>query len=173
MNFLTGDKNLDMMILMQLNDNELGKVCQVNKYVNSLCENDIFWMNRFLKRYSIDTTEASSFRSYLNMNWKELYRYFKQFKLKHIPIILRFLRDPTYVDRLIEELIKPNLPRWVNKNLLIQDFRKDFIVDLVDKNNFTDTKRHLINSMNPFVDNAVSIMYSQWEDSRSFRKLPK
>lgn len=171
-NPLTGDKNLDMMILMQLNDDELGKVCSVNKYVNVLCSNDIFWMNRFLKRYSIDNNEASSFRSYLNMNWKELYRYFKQFKLKNIPIILRFLRDPTYIDRLIQDLIKPDLAIWINKDLLIQELRKHLIIILADKGNMGSLKNWLLDISDPFRPNALSIMYSQWEDSRPFRKLP-
>ena len=37
MDKLSGDKNVDMIILMKLNDYELSKVCSVNKYINSIC----------------------------------------------------------------------------------------------------------------------------------------
>lgn len=39
---LTGNKDTDFLILMQLNDYELGKVCQANKYVKSLCDDNDF-----------------------------------------------------------------------------------------------------------------------------------
>ena len=48
MNTLSGNKETDMLILQQLSDYDLSKVCQVNKYVNSLCNADRFWMNRIL-----------------------------------------------------------------------------------------------------------------------------
>ena len=38
---LSGIKDVDMKIIDKLDDNELIKVCQVNKYVKSLCDTDI------------------------------------------------------------------------------------------------------------------------------------
>jgi hypothetical protein len=48
MNVLSGNKDTDFIILQKLNDDELGKVCKVNKYVNSLCKDETFWMQRLL-----------------------------------------------------------------------------------------------------------------------------
>ena len=48
---LSGNKETDFLILMQLTDYELTKVCQVNKYVNKLCNDDNFWRNRVLTKF--------------------------------------------------------------------------------------------------------------------------
>ena len=50
MSKLTGNKDTDILILMQLEDHELGAICQVNKYIHSLCVNDLFWLNRIINR---------------------------------------------------------------------------------------------------------------------------
>ena len=52
----TGIKDTDFLILNQLSDDELGKVCQVNKYARKLCKDETFWLNRIGKniQYSVD-----------------------------------------------------------------------------------------------------------------------
>ena len=66
---LIGNKDVDIMFLNQLDDYELGKMCQVNKYVNSLCD-DNFWRNRTIRKYNVNPDAASK----LNMNWKNYYK---------------------------------------------------------------------------------------------------
>ncbi len=47
---LTGNKDVDRKILNNLEDEDLVNVCQVNKKAQSLCNDQVFWMNRvFLK----------------------------------------------------------------------------------------------------------------------------
>ena len=46
---LTGNKDTDFLVLLELNDYELGKVCQVNKYVQSLCNDDFFLDESYYK----------------------------------------------------------------------------------------------------------------------------
>ena len=48
--YLTGDKNLDAEIIMNLSDDELQVVCKVNKYIAAICESESFWVKRLLKR---------------------------------------------------------------------------------------------------------------------------
>lgn len=48
---LTGNKNTDYEVLYNLNDYSLGNMCQVNQYTRELCGNDMFWMNRTLRRF--------------------------------------------------------------------------------------------------------------------------
>jgi hypothetical protein len=47
---LTGIKDGDILILLQLKDRELGPVCQANKYVASLCKDDNFWKIRIVNK---------------------------------------------------------------------------------------------------------------------------
>ena len=75
MNKLSGNKNTDMLILMNLNDNELGKVCSVNKYVNSICEDKHFWNMRVRLLLNVTEDELHELRRYLHMDGKELYVY--------------------------------------------------------------------------------------------------
>ena len=47
---LTGVRDVDMNIILQLEDRELPRVCAVNKYVNEICESDAFWYRRLINR---------------------------------------------------------------------------------------------------------------------------
>ena len=48
----TGNKDVDLVILNQLNDRDLFSICQVNKYISSLCNED-FWKKKFMRKYRI------------------------------------------------------------------------------------------------------------------------
>lgn len=50
MNKLTGVKDTDILILLQLEDHELGPVCSVNSYVRSLCNDEKFWRVRIMNK---------------------------------------------------------------------------------------------------------------------------
>ena len=43
---LTGNKYNDRKILNKLEDKDLVNVCQTNKKIFQLCDDQIFWMNR-------------------------------------------------------------------------------------------------------------------------------
>jgi hypothetical protein len=47
---LTGNRDVDMEIILQLEDRELPAVCSVNKYVNEICSSDAFWYRRLINR---------------------------------------------------------------------------------------------------------------------------
>ena len=47
----TGIKDVDLLILKELDDEDLFSLCQVDKYINSLCNNENFWLNKLLKKY--------------------------------------------------------------------------------------------------------------------------
>ena len=48
---LTGNKDVDRKILNELEDKDLVNVCQANKQANSLCNDQVFWMNRVFDRF--------------------------------------------------------------------------------------------------------------------------
>jgi hypothetical protein len=50
----SGIKDVDLLILMILEDADLFKICLLNKYFNSLCNDEYFWYNRIVKKYGKD-----------------------------------------------------------------------------------------------------------------------
>jgi hypothetical protein len=48
---LTGDKNVDLLIMENLGDRDLFNFCISDKYAASLCKNEDFWRNRFMSRF--------------------------------------------------------------------------------------------------------------------------
>ena len=74
---LTGNKNTDYEVLYNLDDYNLGNMCQVNQYTRELCANDVFWMNRTLRRFTpiFGTVEAiKNYKEQNNFNtWRKYY----------------------------------------------------------------------------------------------------
>ncbi len=71
----TGDKATDIIILGKLNDIDLLSVCGTNKYLNDLCNNEYFWMNRTLTKFPFLGTGKEIAMSYIpsGVGWKEYY----------------------------------------------------------------------------------------------------
>ena len=51
MTTLTGIKDTDLLILELLDLESLFSLSKVDKYTNTLCKNEDFWRNRFIKTY--------------------------------------------------------------------------------------------------------------------------
>lgn len=66
---LTGIKDVDTIILSKLSDKDLRNLCMVNKYSQSLCDNDLFWKRRFVNKYG---ERAVKYKP-ANKTWKEHY----------------------------------------------------------------------------------------------------
>ena len=64
--FLSGVKDVDLLILMNLDDESLFSACQVNKDAARICKDENFWRTRFLNKYG-------NFNKANNMTWRELY----------------------------------------------------------------------------------------------------
>jgi len=117
---LSGIRDVDMKIIDKLDDKELIKVCQVNKYVKSLCDNEMFWLNRIIRIYPASGEEVSQMKEYLLFsNYKELYiwlrkeigeigRDFEEFK--------KNLKLNVYFEKIIDQLSKNwDFESWINK----------------------------------------------------------
>lgn len=63
---LTGIRDIDLKILEELSDQELFSFCLVNKEANKLCSNEVFWRNRFIKRFGQFNRWKPENRSYKN-----------------------------------------------------------------------------------------------------------
>lgn len=75
----TSIKDLDIKWLNTLNDKDLMNIFQVNKYIYSLYNEDILWMNRVLKYYGKYLGEGVEIKdNYMNdKSWKDYYIYLK------------------------------------------------------------------------------------------------
>lgn len=70
-NGLTGIKDTDMEILLNLSDDDLAAACRTNKEVSKICNDDYFWTLRFKKYLGVDPQ---------NIDVRTLYSYIKNFK---------------------------------------------------------------------------------------------
>ena len=108
-------KDTDLLILDKLNDKDLLAICQVNKYMKDLCNDDNFWRNRFESKFGKHVAEKKN-----DERWKEYY--FQLLKIRnkynnskfHIKWkiftenikkerldILKFLNDFSVIDQVI------------------------------------------------------------------------
>jgi hypothetical protein len=68
---ILGNKNVDYEILHKLSDRDLVSICKIDKYYRTLCSDDIFWMNRTLKRFSFILGDIKTIKKYKkNQTWK-------------------------------------------------------------------------------------------------------
>ena len=73
---MLGVKDVDLKILQELNDIELGKVCSTNKAINNICKDESFWMNRTLNKFSVVLGNIEKIREYKeksNLSWRNYY----------------------------------------------------------------------------------------------------
>ncbi len=69
---MIGNKDIDRKILNQLDDEDLVNMCQVNKKTHSLCNDQVFWMNRVFNRFGY--VGGDILRKYKkNRSWSEYY----------------------------------------------------------------------------------------------------
>lgn len=86
---LSGNPDVDKLILLQLSDKDLQSICVSDKYIQRLCQDDYFWMNRTVKQYgriivpdaSVEETAKTIRDKYLgNSTWKEYYTWLTKMK---------------------------------------------------------------------------------------------
>ena len=138
MNKLTGNKDVDFMILQKLTDVELGKVCKVNKYVNKLCEDSDFWLNRIVLTFPyLNNNDVIEFKKFFDFEtYKELYIFLKTFpvekemyfakKIVERNTVIKLLKNMKLIDAIINETLNKNLPMWINRDLLITTLKRKF-----------------------------------------------
>lgn len=66
----------DLLILNEMSDRDLINVCSTNRYVNNLCNNESFWMNRVLSTYGSQLGTGREIKDkYMpgDTTWKDYY----------------------------------------------------------------------------------------------------
>ena len=142
---LSGHKDTDMLILLQLEDHELGPVCQANSYVRKICQDENFWkmrvVNMFKKSYDgnieyqkrpftnfikdVNPGNMEALKKYFGFDtMKELNRYLGQIPLNALfQLFIMLLLKPDYLSRKIT--FTDELPKYINKNEIIFEDRRD------------------------------------------------
>lgn len=87
MQYLTGNKDVDVDILFKLDYPDIVKLCRVNKYANSLCNSETLWKKKALQDFPEDTNSDDPLLDYDIVSWKELYKRF---------YVERYYRDKAY-----------------------------------------------------------------------------
>ncbi len=70
---LTGNKDVDRKILNKLKDEDLVNVCQVNQKAQSLCNDQVFWMNRVFLRFGYVGGDVLRANKGTDRTWSEYY----------------------------------------------------------------------------------------------------
>ena len=166
---LTGNKDTDFIILNKLKDYELTQVCQANKYVNSLCNDDLFWMNRVLDRFGKYLGSSKNIReNYLNgRTWKEYYMYMrdslKEFSMHSVRSFnnefqRRIVKNGEFIEWAVikeEDLIKLLEVKQQNNNE-INNFAKKGDINGVKK--LLNLEDYFVNKENAYYTNNPDIM---------------
>lgn len=72
--FLTGNKDIDEKILLELDDKDLSHACMTNREAYRICSQQTFWRNRILTKYGADILKTkpesqSYYDFYTNKNF--------------------------------------------------------------------------------------------------------
>jgi hypothetical protein len=80
MNSLTGNKDVDFLIIQHLNDTGLKNISVVNKYMLSLFNDPNFWLKRISTQFNMEPKDIRKTNDYYGFGcYKELYKYFRLF----------------------------------------------------------------------------------------------
>ncbi len=145
---LTGIRDVDIEILLNLDDNELPLVCTVNKYVNQICEDDKFWYRRIINKIEkIKQDNFSKVKTLKNIEItgkrvQEMQKYFGFEKLKDFNNFLNklppnalyqeyftFNNNDNYINSVYDMNIHTHVfPKYINKEELIYEVRRAFTI---------------------------------------------
>ncbi len=103
---LTGNKDVDRKILNNLEDEDLVNVCQVNKKAQSLCNDQVFWMNRVFLKFGYVGGDILR-KNKKDRTWSEYY--IKDIRKINSTNAGIYLEDGSYRGRLDHVIISLNI----------------------------------------------------------------
>lgn len=160
MSKLTGHKDTDFIILQQLTDAELGEVCQVNKQVNQLCQDQNFWLHRIQHTFKLNGEETRNMKNFLSFDhYRDLYIYLKEFPTvrKQRDIVessidrqkaIEFFKNEKLINDALNDALQKDLPKWIDRDGLVKDLRRQIPNFLLENTNFYHDRllKHSIDS---------------------------
>jgi hypothetical protein len=124
---LTGNKDTDFLLLLNIPDVDLPNFSCLNKYSEKLYSDPNFWRRKMMIRFNLYYPDILSIERYLG-SIKDIYRYFTN---KNMDLIIPILKDSKFIDELesiIRTILPNNLPKWVNSQLFIFELRKKMLI---------------------------------------------
>lgn len=122
---------LTRMIFEYSDDEELAKLCMLNKNFNQKVCNSNFWLNKIINRFGLTPEEIQRFRGN-NTLWA-YYNHLSELDANYRPrtaMIERVYHHPDFIEATRNIFRYRNNPRWLNVPLFEQDARYQ-IADLV------------------------------------------
>lgn len=155
-NYITGNRDTDEIILLNLEDKDLVSMCQVNNYLKDICANEAFWIKKIIKlvefsknkigykniikyklgNYDINSGRINLIKFISGINtYKELYIWLKGFNKNIIYYI--YVHFPTITTDILKRyVINSNIfPKYINIRLLTQTLIKEYAEILYKKRN--------------------------------------
>lgn len=146
---LTGIPEIDQVILLNLDYPSLNRVCQSNRYLNTLCMDDLFWKEKFIHDFG-------------QLSWKSNdsnHKYYKVFYDKYI-IVKSDIQ--TFVDRLRQYYsqgkLKPNKTQGISMSTYIPGSSDDDIYLMLSI--FND--KWYINDKYMITDHNLTTQFLTW-----------
>ena len=132
MSKLTGHKDTDFIILQQLTDSELGKVCQVNKLVSQLCQDQNFWLQRIIYIFKLTGEETQKMKNFFSFDhYRDLYIYLKEFPIsKEGHTIdrdktIQFFKNEKMINDALNDILQKDLPNWIDRHALLVELKRN------------------------------------------------
>ncbi len=123
--YITGSRDTDFELLMKLSDHELGVVCQTNKKVRAVCENDYFWKRRAVKFYNISELVFNKLKDFLEFtDNKSFYIYLKDKTPELENYSTSILEGIDYDQDLITKINNITVPEYVDKQKFIRYLKR-------------------------------------------------
>lgn len=160
---LTGNKNLDFVILNKLEDNDLVNVCQTNTAARDLCDDQRFWLNRIMFKFpylSLDILKQYKG----NRDWSQYY--IEDLRKINLNNKKDYLKDGAHDGRLDHVMISVNKGvdvetmgsgiRYASSEGYLDivkylvtmggnvNYRKDYAIRSASKNNYFDIVKYLV-----------------------------
>ena len=151
MDYITGNKDTDFELLMKLSDHELGVVCQANKKVKAICDNQYFWMKRAIKFYNIEENKLNNLKKFLEFtDYKSFYIYLKDYTEQ-----LKIFKVDYDTDDLLQILDKKDFPEYVDIRKFLLYFKRKIFEE---SNDIEDEKYMPIESALNIINEEFDIM---------------
>jgi hypothetical protein len=120
----TKNKDADKIILSNLSYIDVLSICRVNKYCNSLCD-DNFWRNKLRKDFPLRSKYVYCSK-YLSLSAKDLYKVINR-KSKIVTPNSKKFRDPDYLYDVHVDVYIDGIFEDITKEILLEILRGDII----------------------------------------------
>lgn len=70
---LTGIKDLDLKIMMELSDRDLINYCKTDRFARRICKDENFWRNRFVNKFGEKDRLGKPYIKNGDKSWKDFY----------------------------------------------------------------------------------------------------